>query len=215
MLAASLNSKTVNLNGVQNSPMRKISGFTLIELLVVMAIVAILLSIAAPSFKQQIQANTMASNVNTFLADLRYARGEAVRRGGGVVMCRSDDPEATNAACGSGAGPNGNGWVSGWIIFVDKNNNGDRNYNVDPIVDDTILRVQSPITAMDSIADAGSSTKFVFTATGRLQSLSSATSLQFGGPKYANTVQRVVCISLGGRARIAGDGLTSCGTNGL
>jgi type IV fimbrial biogenesis protein FimT len=215
MLAASLISKALSQRRGQNGPMRKISGFTLIELLVVMAIVAILLSIAAPSFKQQIQANTMTSNVNSFLADLRFARSEAIRRGGGVVMCRSDAPEATNASCGSGAGPGGNGWVSGWIVFVDKNNNGDRNYDVDPIVDDTILRVQSPITAMDSIADAGSSTKFVFTATGRLQNTSSATSLQFGGANYANTVQRVVCISLGGRARIAGDGLTSCGTGSL
>jgi hypothetical protein len=68
-------------------------------------------------------------------------------------MCRSDSPEATAATCGTGSGPGGNGWVSGWIVFHDKNNNGDRNYNADAILDDTVLRVQSPITAMDSIVE--------------------------------------------------------------
>jgi len=198
--------------------MRKYRGLTLIELMVAVTILAVLATIAAPSFKQQIQSSTMTTNVNTFLADVRFARSEAIRRGGRVVMCRSDDPEATNATCGTGSGPGGNGWVSGWIVFYDKNNNGDRNYNANADLDDTILRVQSPITSMDSIVETGgggSSTKLVFTATGRLLSLSSATSLQFGGAKYANTVQRIVCVSLGGRARIAGDGNSACGTNSL
>lgn len=197
--------------------MRKDAGFTLIELLVVIAILGVLIAIAAPSFKRQIQANQIKSNVNTFLADTRFARSEAVRRGGGVVMCRSDSPEATNASCGTGSGPGGNGWVSGWIVFHDKNNNGQRNYNSDPILDDTILRVQAPITALDSIVEGGSSssTKLVFTGTGRLLNISSATSLQFGGGDFTADLQRMVCISLGGRARIAGDGNSTCGANGL
>lgn len=199
------------------SAMRRSHGFTLVELLVVLVVMAILIKVAVPSFVRQIRSNTMTSNVNSFLADVRFARSEAVRRGGGVVMCRSDSPEATNATCGTGSGPGGNGWVSGWIVFHDKNNNGDRNYNVNPLLDDTILRVQSPISAMDSIVESGgsSSTKLVFTATGRLQSLGSATSIQFGGDLFADDLQRVVCISLGGRARIAGDGTASCGANGL
>lgn len=197
--------------------MRKNAGFTLIELLVAIAILGVLIAIAAPSFKRQIQANQITSNVNTFLADTRFARSEAVRRGGGVVMCRSDSPEATNASCGTGSGPGGNGWVSGWIVFHDKNNNGQRNYNADPILDDTVLRVQAPITTLDSIVEDGSSssTKLVFTGTGRLLNISSATSMQFGGGDFPESIQRMVCISLGGRARIAGDGTSSCGANGL
>ena len=198
--------------------MRRSKGFTLIEILLVIVILGILISLSAPSFKRQIQANNMTSSVNSFLADVRFARSEAVRRGGGVVMCRSDAPELTNAVCGSGSGPGGNGWVSGWIVFHDKNGNGNRNYNADPIVDDTVLRVQSPITSVDSIVESGasSSTKLVFTATGRLQNLGSTTSMQFGGNGvFTADLQRMVCISLGGRARVAGDGNTACGANGL
>ncbi len=189
--------------------MNRFRGFTLIELLVVIAIVAILTSLAAPSFVKQIKSNTITSNVNTFMADLRFARSEAIRRGGAVVMCRSDAPEAANPTCGSGSGPNGNGWVSGWIIFQDLDNNGQK------VSTEPLLRMQSPITSIDSIVETGvgSSTKIRFTATGRLLNLNSATSMQFGGGNFSNALQRVLCVSLGGRARIAGDGTKSCGSN--
>ncbi|HEY5581091.1 MAG TPA: GspH/FimT family pseudopilin [Rhodoferax sp.] len=200
--------------------MRKSNGFTLIELMVVIAIVAILTTLAAPSFKRLIQSNAISSNVNTFLADMRFARSESIRRGGGVVMCRSDYPEASNPVCGpsndgidvDGDGL-GDGWVSGWIIFVDLNNTGTKT------AAEPLLRVQGPTKSIGSIMErhgSNSSTKFRFTATGRLLNLSSATTLQFGGnPTFSNDVQRVVCVSLGGRARISGNGTTDCGTSGL
>ncbi|MGB4116064.1 MAG: GspH/FimT family pseudopilin [Polaromonas sp.] len=186
--------------------MQKVRGFTLIEVMVVLAIVAILATLAAPSLRAQIQSSTISSNVNTFMADMRFARSESIRRGGGVVMCRSDDPEAANPTCGAGSGPGNNGWVSGWIIFHDLNNNGNK------AAAEPLLRVQSPITSMDSISDGGNSTKFEFTATGR-QGLAGAASLQFGGGNYPNTTQRMVCISMSGRVRVAGDGLADCGTD--
>lgn len=187
--------------------MQKQRGFTLIEMLVVLAIAAILVMLAAPSFKRLIQSNSMASGVNTFLSDLRYARSESVRLGGGIVMCRSDDPEAATPACNTGTGPNANGWVSGWIVFHDLNTNADIDAN------EPLLRVQAPIKSLDSILEAGgASTKFRFTATGRLADSGSATEVKFGGSDFASDLQRVLCVSLGGRARIAGNGSTSCGT---
>lgn len=192
--------------------MRQAHGFTLIELMVVMAVTAILATLAAPSFTRLLQSNTISSNVNLFLADVRFARSEAIRLGGAVVLCRSDAPEASSPTCGSGSGPGGNGWVSGWIIFQDLDNDGNKD-NSSPV--DPLLRVQAPITAMDSIVEggSGSSTKIRFTATGRLFNLSSATQFQFGGGNYSNDVQRVLCLNLSGRARIAGDGTTSCSTD--
>ena len=182
-------------------------GFTLLELMVVLAIVAILATLAVPSLTRLIQSNTISSNVNTFMADMRYARSESIRRGG-VVMCRSDAPEATLPVCNTTSGPGGNGWVSGWIIYLDANNDG-------IIAAGNLLRVQSPLTRMDSIKekDAHASSLFRFTATGRLFDVSSATSLYFGGSAYAVDVQRVLCVNAGGHTRIAGDGAASCGAD--
>jgi type IV fimbrial biogenesis protein FimT len=188
---------------------RAYHGFTLLELMVVVAIVAILSMLAAPSLTRLMQSNTISSNVNTFMADLRYARSESIRRGGSVVMCRSDVPEAVNPVCNTTAGPHGKGWVSGWLVFVDSDN------SVDKASSELLLRLQSPLRGMDSITenDINASTKFRFTATGRLFNASSATSIQFGGNVFASDVRRILCINPGGRARIAGDGNASCGAD--
>lgn len=191
--------------------MNKSRGLTMVELLVVIAIVAILARLAAPSFKQTIQSVAMASAVNTFMADMRYARSESIRRNGGVVMCRSINAE-TNATCAV-SGDAGD-WETGWIVFHNLNNGSNRSTN------EPLLRVQGPITSVNTIAESGSSdTIFRFTATGRL-SLSSSTSIQFGSnPKFASDARRIVCVNLGGRARIALDsagkanGDASCATD--
>jgi type IV fimbrial biogenesis protein FimT len=182
----------------------KSAGFTLLELMIVVAIVAVMTRLAAPSFKYLIQSNTMSGTVNSFLSDMRFARSEAIRRGGVVELCRSNSPEASTPVCNGTTGAT-NGWVTGWFIWYDLNDNGTVDTN-------EVLRVQAPITIVDSIVESNASPnyKFRFGSTGRLN-LSSATTIQFGSnAMFANEAQRTVCVHLSGRARIAGDGLASC-----
>lgn len=143
----------------------------------------------------------MSGSVNTFLGDLRYARSEAIRRGGRVVMCRSDNPEAAAPACAADAGTSGKGWATGWLVFSDRDGTNTWTTN------DTTLRVQSALVGMDSMLEstATASTTFKFTATGRLQD-GATTKLNFGGGQFDAAQKRVVCISLSGRARISDDG---------
>ncbi|MBI2771376.1 MAG: GspH/FimT family pseudopilin [Burkholderiales bacterium] len=185
--------------------MRYSEGFTLVELLVTVAILVLLVKMAAPSFANLVQSANVSSSVNTFLADLRFARSEAVRRGSMVVMCRSNSPEAASPTCGTGSGPGGNGWVSGWLVFVDRDNSNSYNSG------DQLLRVQAAISGIDSMVEGGasSSTKFEFTPLGRQRSVGNATQLQFGST-IPSERQRVVCINPAGRARIAGNGFASC-----
>ncbi len=181
-------------------------GVTLVELMVALTILIILVKVAVPAFTSMMQSTNITSAVNTFMADMRYARSEAARRGSNVVMCRSDAPEAATPACGSGSGPGSNGWVSGWLVFVDRD--GSRTFNTG----DQLLRAQAPMPGAVSITEGGgsSSTRFDFTALGRMRSVATATQLQFGSGNIPNERQRVVCVDSTGRARVAGDGYASC-----
>jgi type IV fimbrial biogenesis protein FimT len=173
-------------------------------LLVVMTIGAILMALAIPSFSQLIQSSTVSTTANILLADLRYARSEAVRRGGGVTLCRSDAPEAVHPVCSSAnSGADGRGWADGWIVFQDWNGNGAQDDG------EPLLRVQSALSQMDAITEAGdSATAFRFTATGRASNTNAM--LHIGGSRFAIDAQRLVCVNVGGRARLASATAVDC-----
>lgn len=102
----------------------KSQGFTIIELMITLAVAAILLSLAAPSFTDIIKNNRLVTQVNLIAAGLNFARSEAIKRSVSVTLCKSDD----QATC------NGN-WQDGWLLFEDSDGNG----TVD--AGDTIIRV--------------------------------------------------------------------------
>jgi type IV fimbrial biogenesis protein FimT len=87
------------------------SGFTLIELLVTVTVAAILLGLAAPSFRDIATRNRLANSSNDVISSVIYARSEAVRRGETISICSS----ANGTSCGGT-------WNNGWIIFVNVDN---------------------------------------------------------------------------------------------
>lgn len=60
--------------------MNRIKGFTLIELMVVLALVAIIATIAVPSFNSLIRHNRLESQAEELNSLLQYARSEALIR---------------------------------------------------------------------------------------------------------------------------------------
>ena len=94
----------------------KQNGFTLIELMVTLAVIAIVASIAAPSFSDMMQDNRLTTSSNELLGGIAITRSEAIKRGERVVICQS----STGTSCG-GSSAN---WHQGWIVFVDENTNG-------------------------------------------------------------------------------------------
>lgn len=83
-------------------------GLTLIELLVTIAVLAILLTIALPSFRTAIQNNRLATQGNDLVTAMQLARAESLKRRRPVIVCASSD----GATC-QGA------WTDGWIVAED------------------------------------------------------------------------------------------------
>lgn len=88
--------------------MARSRGFTLIELMVTVSLVAVLLALAAPSFRNVIIGQRLTTLANTLLASIQLGRSEAIKRNDMVRLCRSVDG-ATCAASG--------GWEQGWIVL--------------------------------------------------------------------------------------------------
>ena len=58
-----------------------VQGFTLVELLIAVAVIAIILVVAAPSFRDMVQMQRLRSITAQLVTDLQFARNEAVSRG--------------------------------------------------------------------------------------------------------------------------------------
>lgn len=113
-------------------------GFTLIELLILLTMVATLVGMALPSFRDMINEGNQTAQRKNFLNALNLARSEAIKRGLTVSICTADGSvSAVVPAC-----DNSLDWESGWVAFIDENADGAR----DP-VDDTVILVGS---ALDS-----------------------------------------------------------------
>lgn len=106
------------------------SGFTLIELMVTLAVAAVILATAVPSFQTLMVNNRLATQSNQLVTALNLARSEAVKRNTLVTVCKSANPTATPPACTTA----GN-WEQGWVVFTD----GDTVGTIDG--NDTVIRV--------------------------------------------------------------------------
>ena len=99
--------------GFNRGAVRK--GFGLIELMITVAIMAILATIAAPSFNSIIRGNRVSTQTNDFLTAVKYARNESITRTRGVTVCAADTTtSALPTKCGASSD-----WSTGWIVFID------------------------------------------------------------------------------------------------
>src|SRR5690348_9314619 len=90
-------------------------GFTLVEMLVTLSVLGVLLTLAAPSFRQLILNQGIKSASYDLFSALQYARSEAVKRNGSISLR-------------AGASADG-AWTTGWRV-VDASSNLLRSWSV-------------------------------------------------------------------------------------
>ncbi|MEE9321304.1 MAG: GspH/FimT family pseudopilin [Granulosicoccus sp.] len=169
-------------------------GFTLLELIITMAIGAILLSLAMPSFRSMMGDSAMTGTANDFVFALQAARSEAIKRSGVVGMCASAAPLVDDATCAGG-------YNGGWLVYADLNSDGDRDDPLEPL----ILQVEARNTGFTftpSSTFTGADQQIHFSSSGG--SINS-TGIPLSGTitiDYADE-QRVVTVSANGRISTA------------
>ncbi len=109
-------------------------GFTLLEALVVLALLAVLLSLAAPSLQSLRHKHQMQSHAEQLQSSLLLARSEALRRQQRVTLCVRASATHAGPECAT-AGT----WAQGWVVFVDGNDSGHRE------LAETVLQVQEAL----------------------------------------------------------------------
>lgn len=89
----------------------------MIEVLVVMAVSALLLLIAVPSFTSTINAMRLSGVSSQLVADMTFARNEAIKRNSRMIVC------VRNTA-GTDCATTGSNWASGWVVCYDNETSG-------------------------------------------------------------------------------------------
>lgn len=85
------------------------AGFTLIEAMIAIALMAVLLTIAVPSFNNAALGSQLRASANDIAAAAFMARSEAIKRNRVVTLCISADGETCSTS---------GGWEQGWAIVV-------------------------------------------------------------------------------------------------
>lgn len=168
-------------------------GFTLLELLILVAVMAILLSVAVPSFFSAIQNSRMTAQANDLVTAFQLARSEALKRNVPISICASDTSAAT-PTCGSD-------WSEGWLVIIDASAVGSGSASYASYADD-VLRVWPALTGDAAISGANAPDFIRYLPNGQidLDASDPAPEFEMRIPKCTGDKQRNIEISRTGRA---------------
>jgi type IV fimbrial biogenesis protein FimT len=93
-----------------STPLKQWAGFTLIELMVTIAIAAILVALAAPSFRTIVMNVRISSTSDALLNAMNYARNAALSGNVATTVCPIGAADSTT--CGTD-------WSAGWMVVKD------------------------------------------------------------------------------------------------
>lgn len=160
-------------------------GFTLIELMIVLAMLAILASLAAPSFQRGIAQRKVSETASDLMIALLQARNAAITNNQSVFIA----PFSTTD------------WSRGWRIFVDTNNDGAYTAGTDTLISNTSAK-SSDVSTFEQISGVDSLTRIGFDSTGYLVDRKAGRVVFASSVIPSSEYRKGVVISRVGRARL-------------
>jgi type IV fimbrial biogenesis protein FimT len=188
----------INLHPFINSHINY-KGFSLVELIITLTIAGILIAAATPALRNFIFDQRLTSQANDFIADLNFARSEAIKRATNVSVCKQGG-SLSSPLCNPSAN-----WHAGRIVFVDSDG--------DSTIDggETILRVRESLEGNNTLNVVGGLTlnSIVIASTG-MTTLATGQETALRLCDSRGTVAMTVSINYTGRAISSRSTVTSC-----
>lgn len=154
-----------------STTVRRNRGFTLVELMATLVVAGILVTVAVPALGTLLENQRIKTASFDLYSALSYARSEAVKRNGNIVL-----------AAGASSGGT---WSSGWRVLDGSN---------------TVLRSWSGVPSSLAVSELGSATTITFTRDGRPPVGSAQARFQLGASDSTRTVaSRCIQVDLSGR----------------
>lgn len=184
-------------------PLKHGSGFTLIELMTTLAVAAILLVLAAPSFLAFKRNSELTSATNDLVAAISAAKGEALKRGLSAVVIPAT----------------GTDWNTGWTAFVDTNNDQLLNATETPVFQQaampSYINITGQATGLASLSYIMfNSSGYSSTAAAIFQSVTLRIQRTDVSSAEQSNQTRIVIVSKSGRVRACNPSSdTTCTTN--
>jgi type IV fimbrial biogenesis protein FimT len=176
------------------------SGLTLIELLITIVILAIILALGVPSFREMLVRSQASSIVTEFANDISRVRTEAISRNSCVSICMS----ANTANALTGGTPTcattGSDWQSGWIIF--SNPTCSTTLNNPTASGNTLIKVRQAGVSNFTLSASTTVRRFTYESRGLPFSGQSNFTLAYTPETVASPHYRSVCVSSAGRVTI-------------
>ncbi|MEG1769628.1 MAG: GspH/FimT family pseudopilin [Comamonas sp.] len=172
---------------------RRAAGLTLVEILVTLSIVALLTTLAVPSFKPLLDRWRVRQVEGAVTDVIRLGRTEAIKRGGNVVIQKMDN---TTDNCVTA--PRTTDWGCGWRLFVDSDGNGRYTQGEEVLLN---ARVPAGMGVTHVLGAAGSDADAI--AINRWGNMDGINAKSFIVYPYAegtgSKAARTLCVSAGGR----------------
>jgi type IV fimbrial biogenesis protein FimT len=167
------------------------------EVLVAVTLLAILASIATPSFTDMIRRGRILGEANSFVGDLQLARAEAIKRGLPVMLC----PSSNGTTCLTT-----NTWQAGWIMIVDNDS------SLSVTAGDTVIRVRGGWGGTDTFQATPTTTLLTYNREGFAVNLPAGGAVTFAAQSapVAASATRCVALNMVGRQTLQQSGTGAC-----